>query len=92
MPRFTEERWTGVGYDVIEESLPKADASGRGMLVGDDGEPVMEHVTTLVFILNQADGQRVVRIPFVDSALADLKAKLNGGIVTPPSPRIVLPQ
>lgn len=82
MPRIIEERWVGIGYDVITEHLPVADDHGRPIHDA-NGLPRTEEHTTLVFILQEPGVQRVVRIPFRQDAKTGLIQKLTGGIVIP---------
>lgn len=89
MGRLVEERWLSVSYDVIVEQLPIGDEQGRP-LVDETGQPkTLEH-TTLVFIHQLPDGQRIVRVPFTPEAKTELVRKLTGGIVVangrPPVP------
>jgi hypothetical protein len=84
MARMIEERWVGIGFDVVTEHLPVADDQGRP--VHDQfGLPKLTETPTLVLIVPLADGQRVVRIPFAGDAKQELVRKLTGGIVVPAS-------
>jgi hypothetical protein len=82
VPRIIEERWMGIGYDVITEHLPQTDERGRPMHDG-KGLPITLEHTTLVLICPMPDGQRIVRIPFREEARQQLIQKLTGGIVIP---------
>lgn len=82
MPRIIEERWMGIGYDVIAEHLPVTDEQGRVIHDAHGLPKTLEH-TTLVLILNDPGAQRVVRIPFQDEARQELIRKLTGGIIVP---------
>lgn len=80
MARMIEERWVGIGFDVVIEHLPVADEKGRP--VHDAfGIPKTEECATIVLIQALPDGQRVVRVPFTGDAKASLIKKLTGGIV-----------
>lgn len=80
MPRIIEERWVGVGYQVITEHLAVTDPNGN--VVHDAaGLPKTQEHRTLVFILPMPDGQRVVRVPFTLEAKDELVRQLTGGIV-----------
>lgn len=82
MARVIEERWMGIGWDVITEHLPVADEQGRPVHDAHGAPKTAEHVT-LVFILAAPGEQRVVRIPFTLERKAELVGKLTGGIVVP---------
>lgn len=80
MARLVEERWVGVGFDVVVEQLPVADE--RGNVIHDAlGVPKTEEHTTLVLILNDPGCQRIVRVPFGADAKQTLLKKLTGGII-----------
>lgn len=82
MPRLIEERWVGIGFDVITEHLPQQDE--RGNIIHDaTGLPKTVEHTTLVLILNEPGGQRVVRIPFQEESRQELIRKLTGGVIVP---------
>lgn len=81
MTRIVEERWLGVGWDVVHEQVHAAGQDGLP-LVDEHGLPVTVPHTTLVFVLNEPPhAQRVVRVPFADEARRELVTKLTGGIV-----------
>lgn len=80
MPRAIEERWVGIGYDVVTEHLPIGDDQGR-LIHDEHGLPKTVEHTTLVIFLPLPDGQRVIRIPFAPEARQELVRKLTGGIV-----------
>lgn len=81
MARIIEERWVGVGFDVITEHLQVA-KDGQPLHDSNGLPKTMEH-TTLVFVINLPDGQRIVRIPFTPEGKQELVSKLTGGIVIP---------
>lgn len=80
MARVIEERWVGIGYDVVKEHLPVGDEHGRPLHDALGLPRTVEH-TTLVLFVNEPGVQRVVRIPFTDDARKGLVSKLTGGIV-----------
>lgn len=82
MPRVIEERWIGVGYDIVTEHLQVAGADGQPLFDGKGLPKTMPH-TTLVFIHNEPGVQVVVRIPFTEEAKQELVKKLTGGILIP---------
>lgn len=84
MARIVEERWMGIGWDVVTEQLPAADENGNPVFDGLGQPKLIEH-TTLVFVHRLPDGQRVVRIPFRADKKGELVAKLTGGIVVAPA-------
>ena len=77
---MVEERWVGIGYDVVREHLPVGDEQGRPVHDARGLPKTVEH-TTLVLFVNEPGVQRVVRVPFTDDARAGLVRKLTGGIV-----------
>lgn len=80
MPRVIEERWIGIGFDVITEHTPVADE--RGNVIHDaHGLPKTQEMTTLVFVIPLPDGQHIVRVPFTADGKRQLLEKLTGGIV-----------
>ena len=82
MPRLIEERWVGIGFDVVVEQLPVAD--DRGNVIHDAlGVPKTQESSTLVLILQEPGVQRVVRIPFMAESKAELLRKLTGGVIVP---------
>lgn len=83
MASVIEERWSGIGFDVIQEEIQVADEMGR-LQHNPDGTPVKEPHTTLVFLLvGQAGPTRVVKVPFNEESRQQLIAKLTGGIIVP---------
>lgn len=84
MPRLIEERWVGIGYNVETEHLPQTDEHGNVLHDARGLPKTLEH-TTLILILNEPAGQRIVRIPFQEEARQDLIRKLTGGIIVPPN-------
>lgn len=79
MPRLVEERWVGIGFDVVEEQGPVVE-NGQPMFDG-LGQPKMQQLTTLVLVVALPDGQRIVRIPFEQATKNELVRKLTCGIV-----------
>ncbi len=83
MPRIIEERWMGIGFDVVTENLQKTDPKDGQPLFDGHGLPQLEEFTTLVLILPSPDTQRVIKIPFSPESKQELLRKLTGGIVVP---------
>jgi hypothetical protein len=82
--RTIEERWVGVGYDVVVEQLVQTDDRGNP-LYDAHGLPKKVETTTLVFLLNEPGVNRVIRIPFTGPDKETLMQKLHGGVIVAPN-------
>lgn len=83
MPRIIEERWMGIGFDIVTEQAQAVDPKDGQPLHDGKGNPKLEEVATLVLIVPLPDGQRIIRIPFNADAKQKLLGKLTGGLVIP---------
>lgn len=81
MPRVTQERLLGYGFQVIKETVPQIDEGDGQIIHGANGQPKTTEETVIVFV-DPVSAHRV-DVPLSEEARGEMVKQLTGGIVLP---------